>query len=261
VPTTESLHLADAGIGFVAGSGAAAISYAVRREPVAVLAVVSVAVALAMTVAVGTGLADEPPPVAIVIALIVGVLAGIGWARLVESHGMEVVALTVGLTAFGVWLAVPDTEAAAACTAALVPLVVLTFVGRRAVGSGRAWANGLAVLGWIAMADAVAWAATWGASGRTSSLPGALACFGVALVAPWVSRARHRIVLINVWLVVAQAGVVVVASRWASRATTVGQGVVRATVVLVLLAVAAAISVRPRGQERPQPCTPGEHLR
>jgi hypothetical protein len=146
---------------------------------------------------------------------------------------------------------VADTEAAVACTASLAPLVAISFLARRGDDRSPGWGGGLAILGWIGVADVVAWTAAWGGSGRASTLPGAMACFGVALVAPWVGLVLHRDVLPRAWLVGAQLVTILAASRWAARAPDLFEGTLRAVAVLIVLALVCVVSARARGPARP----------
>jgi hypothetical protein len=264
VPTTESLHLADALTGLVAGSSAAVVtacSRAVRRQAVRVLLLAALGAAIAIAWSVGTRVVDDTSVGALVASIAVAVVAGVGWARLGRTHPIELVATTVLLTSIGVWLAVPDTEAAVTCVAAFAPLVVLALVASRRVGHGIGWGDGLAILGWIGVAEVVAWAAAWGSTGRTSTLPGALAGFGVALVVPWIGVLSGRQVLPGAWLVVVQLLAIVAAARWAARASTLSGGLLRALAVLAVLALVCAVSARARGPAHPRPSDPGGRRR
>ncbi len=111
---------------------------------------------------------------------------------------------------------------------------------------------------WCLVAVVLAWAAAWGASARQASLPGALSCFGLALVAfvPTPSlRSHHR--SRSVGLVLVHVLVVACAARWAAFAVTVGGGILRSAVVLVAGAIAVVLldvlSDRARGPEHQRP--------
>jgi hypothetical protein len=232
-----------------------------RRTPVAVLLVAALSAAVGIVVAVGAGLFRDPSTGTVVAAVVVAAAAGIGWARLCLTRPVEVVATTVLLSAIGVWLAVPDTEAPVAGAAALAAMVALALVSRRDTGPWPGWGSGLAILGWVAVAAVIALAAAWGASGRTSTLPGALGCFGVALVVPWIALVVRREGMTGWTLVVAQAAAIVLASRWAARATGSFEGLLRTAAVLLLLAVAYGISARSAGRAHPLPYDRGERPR
>jgi hypothetical protein len=251
VPTTESLHVTDAFVGVSCGTVAAGGAWLLRRAPPAALLAVAGGAIAAMVIAVGTGLVGDVRAGAAVAGSAAAAIAAVGLTRLAAELPRWAVAVIVFVTAGGVWLAVPDTEAAVACAAALAPAVLLVVAVRdtdiAAPGPGRPVVGWFA-LGWFAVAMAPAWAAVWGSAGRSASLPGALACFGVALAGALVLPTVHGRAL--AWIG-AQAVTVVLSARWAARAPTVATGTLRAAAVLGLLAAVWFVSARSRGRALP----------
>lgn len=140
------------------------------------------------------------------------------------------------VSAIGLWLAVPDTEPAAALVGVTLPLAVL------------GWPTRLARLGTAGAAASVAvfvWAVAVGSAGRGTAFVGGVACLGALLGAP-VGRAVVEImtrslaglgVLRGVGpLLTAQVAVVLVAAR-------VGAVMERGAAAALGVAIAAAISV------------------
>lgn len=227
---------------------------------VAVAVVLAAAVgAVAMWIEVGADLVDDLSLGPAVASAAVALVAGAGWAWCARHTTVPTAAGLAIVTAGGMWLAVPDTEATIALGTAWLPFVVLSVVvhGRPVSGLHRV----LAAAPWMAAAMVAALAAAWGAAARDRALPGGLACFGAALVVPWVLVAARRCLRPTV-IVVLHVAAVLVAARWAARAPSVTAGVVRSVVVVgVLAALAAAASATARAQAHPPPSARVEHRR
>jgi hypothetical protein len=264
VPVPASLHYTDALYGLTVGAVATGISMlATTRRPgwsrAAVLFAAAAAGVVSMFVARGVrrGLIEDVATGAAISVVVVGVLAGVGWwilARYLDDRWLVAVVL---ITAGGVGAAVPDTEAAIAVTAAWLPFAVWVVVLASRPEPPR-WAV-LITVGWCALAIVMAWAAAWGASARGSSLPGALACFGIALVAV-VPRFVTRSTPTPIPLLVVHVVTVAFAARWAAFAVTISGGAVRSAVVIagcaIAVGVVTAVSGRRREPEHPPPSVP-----
>ncbi len=170
-----------------------------------------------------------------------GVLAGAGAARLTTMAAPPVVAGAVLLTALGVWLSVPDTEAPILVVGALAVWATVAWWTPTMAEPGRAG-------DWMALAAVIGWATLVGARGRPASAVGALACWGVVVVIPVVMRGTRRVPHPAIVLGL-QAATVLAAARWAARVDDVGQGLLRAAVVL---AASAAATVLAGAMARPQ---------
>jgi hypothetical protein len=257
VARSSSYHLADALTGLSIGSVVAGVCLWLRREVPTFVAVAAAAGGVSMVLAVGDGLLGSVSFGRAVATVAVAVAAGLGWAALGRGLPVAALGVIVLVSEVGIWTAVPDTEAATAVLAAGLPFAALALATPR-VASPRTLRVTTAGP-WIALAIVAAWAAVWGASGRPDALPGALTCFGVALVVPWLSlllRADARAGPALVVHVIAVAA----AARWAADVTSATAGLVRSMVVLGGLAVAVAISLKAWPAPR-RPSAPPERLR
>lgn len=254
-----SFHLTDALYGLAVGTVAtgAGISYLywwthragpdrataqVRAVPV-VLAATAGVVAMYLARAVRSGLVQDIATGPAIAVGVVGCIGGLGWAWLARRLAPAWIAVVVLLSAAGVWAAVPDTETAVAVMAAWLPFAGWAAVcGRIAPDAPAPFALPL-MLAWSAMAIVLAWAAAWGADADEASLPGALACFGIALVVPWVVATARGGVRVT-WLVPIQLVAVIVAARWAANASSTGGGLARSVGLLAVLSAVVAVSCR-----------------
>ena len=252
-------HLLDALGGVTVGALTAGLVMWWRRSLPTAVVLAAATAAIAVAMAVGHGLVDTVTLGAGIAALAVAIVAGAGWFWLARSVAPAWIAALVLVTEAGVWMAVPDTEAAVALLAAGIPFAVPAAIAPRRP-AGPAHFGAANVLPWIGLALVVAWAAVWGASARPSVEPGALACFALALVAPWtIPKAyagRHA-----VSLVVVHAVAVVAAARWATRSATTAGGALRGLAILAVLAGAVAVSVRLVARVPRQPSGPPAHPR
>lgn len=204
-----------------------------RRRPLVVLALAAVAAAaLALT---GAGRPVDGRVV--VVAVATGAVAGPGARRLERQVAPGATAASVLLTTFGVWLAVPDTEASVVVLGAVAVWAVAAWAVAALAEPGRA-------LDWTALAATVAWAAAVGGRGRPAAIAGALACWGMVLVVPAVAAVTRRVPTVPA-LVGLQVVTVVAASRWAAPVDDVAVGIARSAVVLVTAtALVALVSSR-----------------
>lgn len=219
--------------------------------------VASVAGAVAMRRSVGRGLVGDLSFGPAAASAAVAVVAGAGWAWCARHVTVPTTAALAIVTVGGMWLAVPDTEATITLGMVWLPFALLsiTIHGRPT----RALHPLLAAVPWLTAAMVAAWAAAWGAAARDRALPGALACFGAALVVPWVLVVARRALLPTV-IVALHVAAVIAAARWAARAPSVGTGVVRSVIVLAALAaIAAAATATTRARGHPPPFDPPEH--
>jgi hypothetical protein len=169
---------------------------------------VPLVVGLAMLVG-GERLARDGTPLALAVALLPGALV-LGaslpdgwpfWMRVVAVATAAVggviaagtqqqvprsVPLLLGIGAVGVYLCVPDTEAATVLLGALVGVAALVLVP-----------NLQPSLGLPAVVGLFAWVAAHGGLGRPGSVVGAVGCLGVVVLLPfarWRARRPHRII-------------------------------------------------------------------
>jgi hypothetical protein len=201
-------------------------------------------VALALVLTGRRAPAQEVDAAALAVCAGVGLLAGVGWHRLAAVLPVRWIAVLVAVSTGGVWAGVPDTEAVVVVGGAWLPCTAAAIAwggGRRATGP---------LLGWCALAVVLGWSVAWGTAARDEAIPGALACFGVALVAPWVAAWLRRDVDPR-WLVPLHLAGTAVAARWATSTDSLGNGVVRAVGVLLATAAACAISLRLAAPARP----------
>jgi hypothetical protein len=176
-------------------------------------------------------------------------LAALGLHRLSCSAPRASTAAVTVLAVGGVWAAVPDTEAPVLVLAAagVAALACLLHPQRPITSPAAAWG--------AAIAPAI-WAAAWGAPGRPAALWGALAGFTVLgtiglaeLAARWArGGAETWQVAMTPATTLALAGIqatcVVGAARWAARTSSLGDGALRATAVLVAAGVLTTALLR-----------------
>jgi len=253
----SSFHLADALAGLTIGVLTAGLVIWWRRPPATAVALAAVAAAVAMAAVVGRGLVDTLTLGMTAAALAAALVAGVGWFRLARCLEPVWIAALVLITQVGVWAAVPDTEAAVAVLAASVPFAVLATIAPRLPAGTRRFGT-TSLLPWVGLALVVALAAAWGAAARPSVEPGALACFGLALVAPWTIPRAYSGQLPG-GPVVVHAVAVGAAARWATRSATASGGALRSLAVLALLACMLAVSLRLAARAPRQPSDPPEH--
>jgi hypothetical protein len=254
-----SLHLVDALLGAALGvvasgavAGVAVLRPAWVRAAVWWAAVGAGTVAMFLARGVHHRLYRDVAANAATAGVVVGAVAAVGWSRLSDRMGDAWLVAIVALSGVGVWAAVPDTETTAALLAAWVPLMVWAFVSARradpehAVGTAAVVA---AFLGVVATAAALGWSAAWGAGTWEYVVPGALTCFGVALLVAVDAPAGFTRVPTGV-LVGVHAAMVLAASRWATAVSTVAGGAARgAAVIAVGAGVLAAVRFSRRAGE------------
>lgn len=112
----------------------------------------------------------------------------------------------LALTAGGMWVCLPNTEAAETALGASATALLATGLRRERRGCGPAPAV-LVVLGWVIV---------YGTQGREAATSGAAACLGVLVLAPFatiiLSEWDRR--LSPAWIICVQLVVVLAASRW-----------------------------------------------
>lgn len=198
--------------------------------------------------------------------VVVGVVAGSGWSRLSNRVGDTWLVVIVFVSGAGVWAAVPDTDTTVALLAAWVPLATWAlFPTRRRAGAPVAGRVIVAAtfVGIVAAAATLGWSAAWGAGTRGYVVPGALACFGVALLVAVDVPAGITRVSAGALLAV-HAATVLAASRWATAVSTVAGGVARGALVFVVAATVLAavrLSRRPGEPAHPPPSDPAARPR
>jgi hypothetical protein len=276
VHVPASFHLTDALYGLAVGTvaTAAAILWARRTRssrtggnasdrigaiPV-LLAAIAGLIAMYAARAVRRGLIDDIATGPAIAVVVVGIVAGLGWAWVAPRLTPVWLAALVMLSAAGVWAAVPDTETAVAVLAAWLPFALSAAAYGRSSPAATTSLSLPAVLAWIALAIVLAWAAAWGADAEPASLPGALACFGIALVVPWVAATVRGELRVS-WLLPSQLVAVIVAARWATNVSSTGAGMLRSLAVLALLTAVVAVSYRSAVPVRRLPSDRPEHPR
>ncbi len=239
MPDAGSLNLDHLAIGLVIGAIAVVFLTPAWRRPQPAIALAVGASALTATTLEGVSLEsllDAVGPWLWLLSAAVIVIAAVGLRRWTGAVSGRVPGLLLVVSAAGVWLAVPDTEAALVVLGTIIPLAVVGAV----VESHDLPTVPVAL--WAAVVlDVVVWAA-WGARGRPAALPGALACAGVLLVAhAWPRRTA------GTWPVVAvHVAAVLAAARWASRTESVWVGTVRAALVVAATAAVLWLSATRR---------------
>jgi hypothetical protein len=180
------------GLAALAGGGAA-VEWA-RTAPSKPSAVLGTAAGLALGTA-GVVLMDAGPvpgPVLVVATLAAGALLA-DFDRRWRDHGLTPALLAV--TAAGIYLAVPDVEAALPVLGAALPLALLgapAALGRVGGGTGPIRPSVLVTAGAYAAAGLLVWTAATGSAGRAGAFVGGLACLGVLVVEPVARRLGRR---------------------------------------------------------------------
>lgn len=257
-----SWHAEDALTGLVTGTlalGALALLAGLGRlgraeRTTAGVVAAAVAAVVALLPALGAERLTRVSGAGMVAAVAVAAAAGVGARRLHDERGRPVATSVLLATAAGIWAAVPDTEAAVVVLSSWAPLA---GAGLRPEPAGESRMP--PVVAWCALALVAAFAAVWGADAREQAMPGALACFGLALVVPALEATRRALPR-PALLVVLHAAAVVAAARWATRVDSVGAGLARALAVLAALGLAVLVSGRravpgrpPRSRPEPRP--------
>jgi hypothetical protein len=142
-----------------------------------------------------------------VLAPFVTILIGAALAAWANRLPQDVLGIMVAISAFGIWVTVPETETARALLGASIPLAVATLPPIRAR---------LGYSGAFALAGLVVWVVATGGEARSASVVGGWACIGaIALlplfnppVANFVGRKRVATVLIHVLIVVVASRVI-----------------------------------------------------
>jgi hypothetical protein len=261
---------ADLGVGLLLGLAAAlacAAAWAWRRRhrpgaatPVAGLALAAAgAIGLAATSGGPTTLALPWPAIAVAAGAAGALLAD--FDRRWQRHGLALPLLAV--SAAGIYLTVPDVEAAVVVLGVVLPMSLLGWPGplarsrhggarrQRAADAPAQPPPSLGAAGALATAGLLVWTVTTGGVGRSSSVVGGLGCLGLLAVEP-VARLldpRRRGPLASLaprqvpWSAFAAHLVLVgVAARVVGRQTTV-QGALLLGVLALAAALAAALVV------------------
>jgi hypothetical protein len=251
----QAFHPEAVRIGVVAGI-AALIGVLVLRRPSAAAIATAFAMGAAGAAVVGTALAEIPPGW-IAVSAFTALVAGAGFCAAGRHLPGWATVILAWAPALGVWLAVPDTEAAVAvlaCATVVGTGLVGTSVVATIVGNPTLRTIEAALLPWALVALPIALAASWGAEGRPAALPGALACFAMPCVLAGLAT-LHRPVPAVRFLVPLHLVVILAASRFAARTNDLLTGALR-TVVVVVVATAAVgaaswLNERSRGREHP----------
>jgi len=138
------------------------------------------------------------------------------------------------VSAAGIWVCVPDTEAARAVLGVLAVGVLAWWPGRR---------RPLGAPGTMAIVVGLGWVIAYGDRGRPGSAAGAAACIGALALAPAVASVlirRGRAPAPPLVVAVVHVAVVAAASRWAGLMTA---PVAAALAALAVLAVGAALLI------------------
>jgi hypothetical protein len=152
------------------------------------------------------------------------------------------------VTAAGIWLCVPDTEAARAVLGVLAVGLLAWWPGRR---------RPLGAPGTVAIVVGLGWVIAYGDRGRPGSTAGAAACIGALALAPavaplvgrWGRTPASPLVVLTV-----HVAVVASASRWAGLMKSPRSSGLAALIVLACGAVLLVLGSRPTaGQASPTP--------
>jgi hypothetical protein len=179
----------------------------------------------------------ELPEIGWVLAISPAVIVMIGatlraWATRLPQ---ELLGIMIAISAFGIWVTVPETEGARALLGASIPMALATF---RPVGAK------LASAGAFALAGLLVWIVATGGEARPASIIGGWACVGALAILPHYSPPPTRLVARRRTVtVLVHALLVFVASRvigiWES------SGLAIVAVVTVGLGVYVALGVLP----------------
>ncbi len=235
------LHVTKPGATVVAvmalGCAAGAGWYATRRArlPLAGLWLIAAAV-----------LASRLPLHGVVAEVSVAALVAVGaplaaWADHMSGDG-TVTLLALLVTAAGMWVCLPDTEAARAVLGVLAVGLLGWWPGRR---------HPMGASGVLAVVVGLGWVIAYGARGRPAAAVGAAACIGALALGPAVASLMTRKGRTPAPLLVSapvHVAVVIAASRWAGLMTRPGPA---ALAVLAVLAVGAAVLMVGSGSSSP----------
>ena len=152
------------------------------------------------------------------------------------------------VTAAGVFAAVPDTEEALVLLGVSIPVALLGWPLRLVrIGPGA-----------YPLVAVFVWVAAWGGRGRPASIVAVTACLGVLLIEPIIGRtkwARGRHLPSGVAGVLSvgatHAGVVLIASQWAARQTSVAMAALVGALALLVGTAALILLLRQPGSDPP----------
>jgi hypothetical protein len=152
------------------------------------------------------------------------------------------------VTAAGVFAAVPDTEEALVLLGASIPVALLGWPLRLVrIGPGA-----------YPLVAVFVWVAAWGGRGRPASIVAVTACLGILLIEPIVGRtkwARGRRLPSGIAGALSvgatHVAVVLIASRWAARQTSVAMAALVGAIALLVGAAALILLLRQTGKDPP----------
>ncbi len=160
------------------------------------------------------------------IATLVAICAPLAaWADRTSGDG-TVTLLALLVSAAGIWVCVPDTEAARAVLGVLAVGVVAWWPGRR---------HPLGAPGTVAIVVGLSWVIAYGARGRPGATAGAAACIGALALAPavaWLVTRKGRTPAPLLVVAPVHVAVVAAASRWAGLMKSPGPSALAALAVL-----------------------------
>jgi hypothetical protein len=226
-------------IGFVVGrrlgvtAGVAALAVGgwllapARATPVRALGGL-MALAGAAVVAWRGGLSDISwlPPLTVIAIVIAGVTLSAWSDRLPHN----VLGPMVAITAFGIWVTVPDTEHARVLLGVALPMAFATVSRARArMSTGGAWA----------LAGTVVWIVALGGEARPASIIGGWSALGALAILPLVRPSAKALVRQRPVLVV---GVHTVFVLIVSRVIGLWDSVVMAVIAVLFIAVGALVA-------------------
>ena len=183
----------------------------------------------------------------LVLAPIATILIGSALAAWASRLPQDVLGIMIAISAFGIWVTVPETETARALLGASLPLAVATLPPIR---------SKLAYSGAFALAGILVWVVATGGEAREASVIGGWACIGAIAVLPlygaraarWVKKRRTVTVLFHALLVVVVSRVI---GLWESGALAL------LAVVVLFIGVYFALGLVP-SLRRGQATTPAE---
>jgi hypothetical protein len=143
----------------------------------------------------------------VVLAPVATILIGVALAAWASRLPHDLLGVMIAISAFGIWVTVPETETARALLGASLPLALATLP--------PIWAR-LGYSGAFALAGILVWVVATGGEARSASVVGGWACIGAIAVLPiyhppvtaLVGGKRIATVLIHIILVVVASRVI-----------------------------------------------------